>query len=87
MIENITDAELLKRLADGLNVSNQKLAELLGVTRAAVENWRYHGTRIPAPVWKSMAVILLERFEAVARVQDMAIRLESMQKKRDKQKP
>ena len=80
MEENITDAELLKRLADGLNVTNQKLAELLGVSRAAVENWRYHGTRIPAPIWKGLAAILLERFEALARVHDMASRLESMQR-------
>ena len=65
VIENVTRA---------LNMSNQRLADELGVTRATVENWKYHNTPPSVDCLRAIIGLLVDKIHALARIQDIATR-------------
>ena len=67
-----------------LHVTNQKLAELLGVPRAHVENWRYKGVTVPPDCLETVCRLLIGRVHALARIQEIAARAAQTQEERDK---
>ena len=72
--KNTTKDNIIADVVENLGISNQKLADILGVSRARVENWRYKGVTIPAAYLHGIIRLLLDRINGAARIQEIAAR-------------
>ncbi len=69
-----TNENIIESIVSAMGVTNQQLADELGITRARVENWRYKGVTIPAAYLHGIIRLLLDRINGAARIQEIAAR-------------
>ena len=82
--ENPMKDNIITETVAALHVTNQKLAELLGVPRAHVENWRYKGVTVPPDCLVMICRLLIGRVHALARIQEVVARADGKRKARGK---
>jgi DNA-binding transcriptional regulator YdaS (Cro superfamily) len=58
--KNTTKDNIIADVVENLGISNQKLADILGVSRARVENWRYKAVAVPADMLTAIIRLLLD---------------------------
>ena len=81
--KNTMKDNIIAETVAALRVTNQKLAVLLGVPRAHVENWRYKGVTVPPDCLRAIIRLLLEKVNGAARIQEIAARAAKTQEERD----
>ncbi len=79
-----SNENIIESVTDALNVTNQQLADDLGVSRATVENWKYHNINPSVACLRAIIGLLVGRIHALSRLHDMASRAAEWQKEREK---
>lgn len=82
--KNTMKDNIIAETVAALRLTNRELADLLGVPKARVENWRYKGVSVPPDCLASICRLLIDRLHAVARVQEIAVRAVQRQEEREK---
>lgn len=75
---------LVESVTTALNMTNQRLADELGISCATVENWRYHNINPSVACLRAIIGLLVGRVHALSRLHDMASRAAEWQKEREK---
>lgn len=65
---------IIEKVTTALNVTNQRLADELEVSRAKVENWKYHNTPPDVDSLHKIIRLLVDRVNALSRLQDIVTR-------------
>ena len=80
----LSNEKLIESVTVALDVTNQQLAAELGISRATVENWRYHDTNPSADCLRAIIGLLVGRLHVLSRINDITKRAAKLQKERDK---
>jgi DNA-binding transcriptional regulator YiaG len=83
--KNTMKDNIITETVAALRLSNQKLADLLGVPKAHVENWRYKGVNVPPGVLVNICRLLIDRLNGISRIQEVTSR--AVQRQEESEKP
>ena len=77
--------KLIESVTAALNMTNQQLADELGISRATVENWRYHNTPPSADRLRAIVSLLVDKIHGMSRIIEMSASI-GRQKQEERQR-
>ena len=80
----LSNEKLIESVTVALDMTNQQLAAKLGISRATVENWKYHNTNPSVDSLRAIIGLLVGRLHVLSRINDITKRAAKLQKERDK---
>ena len=64
----LSNEKLIESVTVALGMTNQQLAAELGISRATVENWKYHDTKPSADCLRAIIGLLVDRISGMTRI-------------------
>ncbi len=87
----LSNEKLIESVTIALGMTNQQLADELHVTRATVENWKYHDTKPSADCLRAIIGLLIDKISGMSRIIEQSAiigrqKQEERKQKRDRRK-